>query len=174
MSGSLCLLVALICLAGLGIAHKIADYARCRPGAVNVTIFLWAGVVLACYTFIYKVRIQGLTLFPPFTPQAVAVACVAGLFACIAILTFQTGIRYGRISTSWLVINLSSGFAAILSLVVYREWKQQVSWKLPAGLVLVVISVFMLWLDKKVEIERGEEPVPQAPLAGDDQGKKGN
>ena len=90
-------------------------------------------------------------------------AVVCGACAGIAILTFQVGIRYGRISTSWLVINLSTIVPAILSLVVYEEWKAGIKWQQIAGLALVLCSVILLWRDKAVEIARSEAGGRRSP-----------
>ena len=163
-SGTLCLIVSLVSLAGLGILHKVADFRRCKPSAINVTLFFWASVVLWSYTLVYKVLGQRMPLFPPFTLNAVFLAAVCGTCATIAILTFQIGIRYGRISTSWLVINLSTAIPTILSLIMYKEWERGVKWSQLTGLVLVVVSVLLLWRDKALEIARGEQPVPQQEL----------
>jgi len=114
--------------------------------------------VLWSYTLLYAVGRMKASLFPPFTMAAVGVAILCGAFSGIAILTFQIGIRYGRISTSWLVINLSTIVPAVLSLVVYGEWKSGIKWQQLAGLALVLCSVFLLWRDKAVELARSEKP----------------
>lgn len=164
IQGSLLLILALLGLAGLGICLKVADFVRCKPRATNMMLFGWAAAVLWGYTFFYQVMGKGATLFPPFTGKAVVIAVVCGILSSIAILTFAIGIRYGRISTSWLVINLSAGLPAILSLIVYQEWKTKMGWQLPVGLMLTVISILLLWQDKKIEIKQGQESTPQAPL----------
>jgi len=170
-TGSICLLFALLSLSGLGICHKVADFHRCKPSAISVMMFLCAAGVLWSYTFFYKVLAAKVGLFPPFTGQAVAVALICGACAGIAILTFQIGVRYGRISTSWLVINLSTSIPAILSLIVYREWRAGLRWQQLAGLVLVLVSIVLLWRDKKVEEAAAEStrgfPVIAAP-SGDE------
>jgi hypothetical protein len=163
IGGTAFVILALLSLAGLGIGHKVADFQRCKPSAINVMLFFWAAAVLWSYTLLKTVG-SGVSLFPPFTAAAVAWAVGCGLCASIAILTFQIGVRYGRISTSWLVINLSTIIPAVLSLVVYQEWKMQIHWQQPAALLLVLASVLLLWKDKAIELARGEEPVPQRPL----------
>jgi hypothetical protein len=190
-SGSIFLILALLSLSGLGICHKVADFRGCRASAVSVTMFGAAAAVLWTYTLV-KVFGMGVGLFPPFTGSAVLVAALCGACAGIAILTFQVGVRYGRISTSWLVINLSTIVPTLLSLIIYKEWN--VGWKHIAevgssagwrqiinavwavwgrqivGLTLVFASVVFLWWDKAVEIARGEQPVPQRPLPGTSSG----
>lgn len=150
-AGSVCLLFALLSLSGLGICHKVADFHRCKPSAISVMMFFCAAGVLWSYTFFYKVLTAKVGLFPPFTGSAVAVALLCGACAGIAILTFQVGVRYGRISTSWLVINLSTIIPAILSLIIYREWKAGLRWQQLVGLALVLVSIFLLWRDKVEE-----------------------
>src|SRR5436190_1182160 len=101
--GMLMLVLALLALAGLGITHKVADFKQCRPSAVTVTLFFWASLVLWSYTFFFKVLGSGGSLFPPFTGKAILVAATCGTCAGFGILTFQIGVRYGPITTSWLI-----------------------------------------------------------------------
>jgi drug/metabolite transporter (DMT)-like permease len=152
MSGSVFLILALLSLSGLGICHKVADFHRCKPSAVSMILFAAAASVLWSYTLFYKVLGAHVGLFPPFTGKAVAVALFCGACAGIAILTFQVGVRYGRISTSWLVINLSTIVPAVLSLIIYREWEAGLKWQQIAGLGLIVVSIVLLWLDKTKEV----------------------
>lgn len=68
----------------LGILHKIADFQRCRPSAINAYLFLLAWLLTSAYTFSFRS-----SLFVPRVAIAVAVSC--GLGASVAILAFQTG-----------------------------------------------------------------------------------
>ena len=166
-TGTVFVVVALLSLAGLGVTHKVADFRRCKPDSVNVMLFFWAAVMFWGYACFHKSLFQDFSFFPPFTTKAVIWAVACGALASIAILTFQTGIRYGRISTSWLVVNLSTALPAVLSLVIYREWRQGIGWQQPVALVLVMVSVILLWRDKALEIARGDEPVPDQSLDTD-------
>ncbi len=172
-------MAALFSLSGLGICHKVADFKGCRPSAISVMLFFWAAAVLWGLT-LFKTLRMNVGLFPPFTLPAVAVAVLCGACAGIAILTFQIGIRYGRISTSWLVINLSTIVPAILSLIIYEEWRAGIKWQQIAGLVLVLCSVVLLWRDKAVEIARSRKtgggfPVIEArPSAPDETSRSGS
>jgi hypothetical protein len=165
------LLLALLSLSGLGVCHKLADFRHCKASAISVMLFGCAATILWSYTLFYKVAVQHVALFPPFTRGAVFVALVCGAGAGIAILSFQVGVRYGRISTSWLVINLSTIVPSLLSLIVYREWKMGFKWQQLAGLFLVLVSIVMLWRDKLEETReagsKGSSPVP-AERCGDE------
>ncbi len=159
-AGTIFLILALFSLAGLGITHKVADFTRCRPAAVNVMLFFWAALLFWCYAIFYKHLGQNVGLFPPFTTAAVMWAVVCGALASIAILTFQIGVRHGRISTSWLVINLSAILPAVIALIAFREWEEGIRWQQPAALALVIVSVILLWRDKTLEIA-AEDQEPQ-------------
>ena len=165
MSGAyVFLLLALLSLSGLGICHKVADFRHCKASAISAMLFGCAATVMRSYTLLYKVAAAKVSLFPPFTGKAVLIAIVCGAAAGLAILSFQVGVRYGRISTSWLVINLSTIVPALLSLIVYREWKLGFKWQQLAGLILVLVSIVMLWLDK-VEETRGAGAKKGFPIA---------
>ena len=58
----------------------------------------------------------------------------------------MAGIRYGKISTSWLIINLSAAIPAVGSVLLYHE---PISTRKITILVLAVISVLLLWKDKQ-------------------------
>jgi len=139
----------------LWVLHKVADHRRCGPEAINLFLFLCAGVILTIFSLW---RVPGLVTQTPL--KAVAVAGVCGVLAGFAILNFQRGIRYGRISTSWLVINLSTLVPTVLSILVYKE---VVSPRRALSLLLALISLLLLWLDRKRE-EKTAEP-PSAPLS---------
>jgi drug/metabolite transporter (DMT)-like permease len=66
----------------------------------------------------------------------------------VAILTFQIGVRFGNISTSWLIINLSTAVPTLLSIVIYRE---EVGLRRGIALVAIVLSLFFLWKDQQLE-----------------------
>ena len=164
--GMIFLILALFSLAGLGITHKVADFAKCRPAAINVMLFFWGSGFFWCYAIFYEHMGKGVDLFPPFTTTAVLWAVVCGALASIAILTFQIGVRYGRISTSWLVINLSAILPAVLAflassrgLLGFSDAEGGIRWQQQMALLLVIASVILLWRDKALETA-GEKQGP--------------
>lgn len=140
MLGCLFLVLAVISFTMLGILHKIADFQKCRPSAINAYLFLWAWILTSAYTFSFRS-----SLFIPRVAIAVAVSC--GLCASVAILAFQTGIRFGKISTSWLVINLSTAVPTVLSILFYRE---HVGPRRGLALFTIALSLLFLWKDKQI------------------------
>lgn len=138
------LIVAVCALGCLGVLHKLADFRGCRPAAINLFLFLGAAAAmwrLALLRF-------GAGAMNGFPLLAVAVGAVCGLLASVAILNFQHGIRYGKISTSWLIINLSTALPTVLSIVIYRE---RVGARRGLGLLLAVAALLILWLERRRE-----------------------
>jgi drug/metabolite transporter (DMT)-like permease len=120
------------------VGAKFADLKRCRPAPLCAVMYAWA--MAAASVFALE------TGRGPRAPAGVyGIAVLFGVSAVIGALALQNGIRYGKISTSWLIINLSAALPAAGSVLVYHE---QVSPRKALALVLVAISVFLLWLDK--------------------------
>lgn len=151
--------IALVSLGFLGIFHKLGDFKDCRPGAVTVGMFFWATILMSVYVLVAK----GPGLVRSTPGSLVALAGVCGVCASAAVFTFQKGLRYGTIATSWVVINLSTAIPTVLSVVVFRE---KVGWEKMEGFALILISMVLLWKDKQL----GETQAPAAtkPLVADE------
>lgn len=128
----------------LGIFAKIADLKRCRPSALYLLLFGWAALLawLACLG-----ARQGVAGIPP---KVAWIALPFGLAGALAGIAFQTGIRYGKIATSWLIINLSAAIPTLGSVFVYREPVRPLK---VVALCLIAVSILLLWKDK-LEDER--------------------
>jgi drug/metabolite transporter (DMT)-like permease len=151
--GHLFLFVSLLSLGFIGIFHKLADHFKCRPKAINVTVFLWAGVLILIYVLITG---RGpLVLQAPKKLYLVAGLC--GFLASTAILSFQAGLRHGKISTSWVVINLSTALPTVLSILVYKE---RVTIAKGFALILVIAAILLLWKDKQQDEKAGSRLNP--------------
>lgn len=148
--------IALVSLGFLGIFHKLGDFKKCRPSAVTVGMFFWAMILMSVYVLVVKgpgsVRSMPGTIF--------RVAGVCGVCTSAAVFTFQKGLRYGSIATSWVVINLSAAIPTVLSIVFYEE---EVSLGKQAGFALILISMFLLWKDK--QLGEAETQAAMKPLA---------
>ena len=144
--GHLFLAISLIALGFIGIFHKMADQYRCRPRAISVMVFFWAGLLSLLYILV--IGKAGLITETPSKLYLVAGVC--GFMAATAILAFQAGLRYGegKIATSWVVINLSTALPSILSIVIYKE---PVNTAKIVALILVVVAMLLLWKDKRID-----------------------
>lgn len=136
------MIAALVCYGMLGVFAKIADNRGCRPRSLYMLLFFWA-CLFVC----------GFVVFSEHANFAIPnkvywIALPFGMLAAVAGLAFQTGIHYGKISTSWLIINLSAIVPAVFSIVVYHE---RLTLKIVVVLLLTGISIYLLWKDKKAE-----------------------
>jgi EamA domain-containing membrane protein RarD len=131
---------AMTAFAILGLLHKQADRSHCRPRQINLLLFGWSAVFAA---FSLLVRGHSLAAVPP---KVWAIAIPSGISAATAILLFQIGVRYGKISASWLIVNLSSGIPILISILVYRE---KVGMKQAIALVAMFLSLVLLWLERR-------------------------
>jgi drug/metabolite transporter (DMT)-like permease len=139
------LILAVASLGLLGVLHKVADHRKCRPAAINFFLFLWASLMVAAVELGWRGAGTALPI-PGVLMIAVAVTC--GTFASLAILSFQHGVRYGKISTSWLLLNLSTAIPTLLSILIYHE---HVGWKRGLSLLLAVSALLLLWRDRRAE-----------------------
>jgi len=135
------LLTGLVSLGVLGLLHKSADFLRCRPVVVNLFLFALPAI-LSAGLLVFK----GTTRPISFPSVVVVAGLLCGAVGSIAILALQNALHYGQISTSWLIINLSTAIPTVLSIVIYKE---QVGTRQKLSLVLVVLSLILLWWDRR-------------------------
>lgn len=133
------MILSLTCFGFIGIFAKFADLRGCKPGAVYTLAYGWC--VLFGTMF---VLFRGADFHVPITVYAIALPF--GVASVIGGIVFLAGVRYGKISTSWLIINLSAAIPAIGSIVFYHE---RVSPQRIAVVALAIVSVFLLWKDKQ-------------------------
>ena len=134
--------LAMISIGILGILSKLADRKGGTP--LNTTVLLFGGstILMACYV----VFLQKASLKPPTI--VFSTALFFGTLAVLAFWLFLYGLQYGKITSSWIFMNLSAVVPAGLSTVIYRE--KLGSAKL-LSLGLVVVSIVLLWKDKQQE-----------------------
>ena len=125
---------------------KIADRQRCRPTALVVAVFGWAAAFMLVRT---------ITLSTGFylPGKATVVAVVFGISAAVAILAFQTSIALGKVTVAWLVMNLSAGLPALVSIWAYRE---ELTLLKGLAFVIALIALGCLFQGKKQEIQEAK------------------
>lgn len=138
------MIAGLLSFSMLGVLHKIADVARCRPAAVNALIYTWS----LLFAIAVVMFLQGDAIGAPAPVAWIAIPF--GVSASIAILAFQAGIRHGDIATSWLAINLSSGIPTVASILVYGE---ALTTRKTIALLLIPVSMALLWVDKRRSVQ---------------------
>ena len=141
------MLVGLVSFAAMGVIHKLGDRYTCS--ALNISLFTMA--TSCVFSLIYTAISQPASL-SSWNPRAPLIALPFGASAAAALWLFQRGLRYGRIATSWLLINLSAAVPTALSVIVYHE---PLNLRKFAVLVLIVISLLLLWWDRKQDQGKG-------------------
>ena len=151
--GYLFAVLAMLSIGILGILSKLADSKGCTP--LNTTLVLFGGSTI--FMGLYVSLVQGQSLNPPKIVSGTAL--FFGALAVLAFWTFLYGLQFGKITTSWIFMNLSAVVPATLSTVIYRE---KIGPLKALILGLVVLSILLLWKDKQTEsgqvANKGEVP----------------
>jgi drug/metabolite transporter (DMT)-like permease len=146
-AGYLFLFGSLLGFSLLGILHKVADHPTCRPRMVTMLLLLWAAALTTIYTLAFEPR--GLRM-----PMSVlGIGAAAGAAASLALFAFQASLRYGKISTSWLVLNLCIAVPILISIIVYGE---ALTAGKSIGVALVFAAILLMWWDKRIDLARPE------------------
>jgi drug/metabolite transporter (DMT)-like permease len=146
--GYVFLTATILAFGTLGIFHKVADHPNCRPKMTALLLHFWGGVLSSIY--ILMADSHGFA----FPPAVLVIGTCTGLVASLTLFVFQTGLKYGKISTSWLIVNLTTAVPVLISIVVFNE---KLSPSKSFGVVLVFAAIIMLWLDKRADL-KGEIP----------------
>jgi drug/metabolite transporter (DMT)-like permease len=142
----------MLSIGALGILSKLADREDCTP--LNTTLILFGGSSVIMALYVGLIQRASLT-----TPTVVTgTAFFFGGLAVLAFWVFLFGLQFGKITTSWIFMNLSAIVPAVLSTVLYHE---QVSVTKTITLGLVVVSIVFLWKDKQQD--SGAASTPEAP-----------
>jgi drug/metabolite transporter (DMT)-like permease len=140
--------LGLLSFAAMGVVHKIGDRFNAQPLPIALYALITAGLLSAVRVF-WTHAIS--TNFVP--PHILLIAIPFGASAGLALWFFQRGLRHGSIATSWLLINLSAGVPTVLSILFYRE---VIGWKKAGVLGLVVLSLLLLWWDRRTSLPKSE------------------
>ena len=146
--GFLYMILSLTCFGAIGLLVKFADLRRCRATAVYAWAFAWCMAFSAGFVLWFR----GGQFHVPSAVYAIAVPF--GITSAIGGIVFMSGVRFGKISTSWLIINLSAAIPAVGSVVLYHE---PVNAKKLAVLGLAAVAVVLLWKDKQEDERKRAE-----------------
>ena len=139
--GLLFCFLSMIAFGLLGASSKAAERRKCDANALCVTLFAWATLAMLA-----RAVAGGVGLALPAKAAAVAVAC--GICGAAAYYAFQSSIRMGKLSTAWLMMNLSAAVPALASVAVYGE---RLSVLKVLALALVVAAVLLLYFGHRRE-----------------------
>lgn len=151
--GYVYMVLSLTCFGLIGIFAKVADLRGCKPGVVYTLAYGWS----LLFGAVFVVFLRGADFRVPAVVYAIALPF--GVLSVIGGIAFMAGVRYGKISTSWLIINLSAAIPAAGSVLLYHE---QVSVRKVVVIALAILAVFLLWKDKQQEEASGAQSTGQA------------
>jgi drug/metabolite transporter (DMT)-like permease len=140
--------IGLLSFAAMGVVHKIGDRFGAQPLPIALYALIAAGLLSAS-----RVLWTHAVSTSSMPPAILLIAIPFGGSAGLALWFFQRGLRDGSIATSWLLINLSAGVPTVLSIAFYHE---AVGWKKLMVLGLIVISLLLLWWDRRGQIQEPE------------------
>jgi drug/metabolite transporter (DMT)-like permease len=143
--GYLFLIGSLVGFSLLGILHKVADHPSCRPRMITMLLLIWAAALTAGYTLAFDAR--GLRM----PASVLAMGSAAGAAASLALFAFQASLRHGKISTSWLVLNLCIAVPILISIIAYGE---ALTAGKAVGVAMVFIAIVLMWWDKRIDQSR--------------------
>lgn len=156
--GYLYMALSMLFLGMIGIVAKLADMRGCKPYAIYTMAYGWSFF----FSVLFVIMFRRANFHVP--PVVYVIALPFGLAGALAGIAFMSGIHYGKISTSWLIINLSAALPAAGSIVFYHE---HVSPRKILVLALAIASLFLLWKDKESDEKRSgfaSSPPIEKPL----------
>jgi uncharacterized membrane protein len=120
---------------------KMAERRNADATGFVASSFAWATLVMLIRTALLKSGGQ-------FPAKVIVIAVVFGSCAAVAFLAFQMSISIGKITIGWLMMNLSAGVPAVVSIWKYHE--KLTSLKLVA-FGLAIVSILLLFWGKRME-----------------------
>jgi drug/metabolite transporter (DMT)-like permease len=141
--------LAMISIGTLGLLSKLAD--RRGYGPLNTTILLF-GTAAAIMAIDVLASAKAHFVQPS---NVILPGLCFGFLAVLAFWVFLFGLKYGKITTSWVFINLSAAVPAVLSTVLYHE---KLGLRKIGLLALVGVSILLLWKDRMDVQPQEQEP----------------
>jgi drug/metabolite transporter (DMT)-like permease len=132
----------------LACVSKGAERRNANASGLVIAVCGWAALIMLIRSALLK---SG----PHMPPKAIAVAVACGVCAAVAYLAFQTSIRIGKVTVAWLMMNLSAGVPAVVSIWKYHE---KLTTLKVAAFALVLVSIFFLFWGQKIEERAAESP----------------
>jgi len=161
--GYLFALLGMVSIGTLGLLSKLADRRGCPPLITTLVLFTGSTALMALDVILFK-RAK---FVPP--GRIIGIGLVFGALAVLAFWVFLYGLQFGKITTSWVFMNLSAAVPALLSAVIYKE---NVGFRKLLVLGLVIASILLLWKDMKEErtmmvgARRAPNSVGDKPFSG--------
>jgi len=131
----------------LACVSKMAERKNCDASALVISLLGWATLLM----LLRSTTVQSKFHLPL---KAVIVAIILGICGAVAYFAFQRSIEIGKVTVGWLMMNLSAGVPAVVSIWMYKE--KLTALKLVA-FSLALVAVFLLFWGQKVEQRQAKE-----------------
>lgn len=156
-TGYLFAVLAMFALGCLGVLLKLALSRGCTSLAVNTALFITSSLITGAYI----VSAKNTSFAPP--PSIIAIAIAFGVVTAMACWAFLNGVKFGKISTSYVIISLSAAVPTIASTVLYHE---QLGLRKIAVLLLAAVAILLLWKDMQEERSAAGDTTGVTPRTG--------
>lgn len=130
----------------LACVSKIAERKKCDASALVVSLLGWATLLM----LLKSVTLHSKTHLPA---KAVPIAIVFGICGAVAYFAFQISIEIGKVTVGWLMMNLSAGVPAVVSIWVYHE---KLTGLKVLAFSLAIVAVLLLFWGQTVEQRQGK------------------
>lgn len=130
---------------------KVAERQNCKASSIVVSLFGWATVLMLARTLALGKGFQ-----MPLKVFGMAVAF--GICSAVAFFAFQTSISIGKVTVAWLVMNLSAGVPALVSIWLYKERLTAVKC---LALAVALVALLCLFQGNKAEGLKPKLPGPK-------------
>jgi drug/metabolite transporter (DMT)-like permease len=125
----------------LACVSRVAERKKCDASALVASLLAWATLLMLLRSVSLRPGIH-------LPLKAVTIAIVFGICGAVAYSAFQMSIEIGKVTVGWLMMNLSAGVPAIVSIWMYHE--RLTTLKMIA-FSLAFLSVFLLFWGQKAE-----------------------
>lgn len=130
---------------------KVAERQKCAASALVASLFGWATLLMLARTLALG---KGLQM--PLRVFGMAVAF--GICSAVAFLAFQTSIAIGKVTVAWLVMNLSAGVPALISVWLYKERLTALKC---VAFAVALVALLCLFQGNKIERLKANRPHPK-------------
>jgi drug/metabolite transporter (DMT)-like permease len=125
----------------LACVSKVAEKERCNAPAVVFSLMAWSAVFMLLRTVTLR---SGFDI-----PLKAVIAAVGfGIASAAGYFSFQKSMELGKVTVGWLMMNLSAGVPAIVSIWMYRE---TVSILKLVSFTLALAAIVLLFQGRMIE-----------------------
>lgn len=120
----------------LGLISKVAERKKCNASALVLSLVGWSTLLMLA-----RIVSSHSGFLIPF--KAIGAAIAFGIIGTVAYFAFQKSIEIGKVAIGWLMMGLSTGVPAIVSIWLYKETLTGL--KVTAFALALVAMLLLFW-----------------------------